>query len=247
MIAVHELLFATIFETLIASFRKYHPAGFLPRSYCRRLNRWDDPQHEFRTSYAAEEPGTALVEVFQAYVPSVTAQTTRGQLYPSPYLYPRPDLLPGREHLKALLGPSKWEWQALVGVKVEADGRLLDITSPDDRRWLEREITDTLAELGIDQVTTHELTDTDRPKTQRIARAAFERGIAGFRYPSNVGAVPCLALFEGRAKLIAVGGAPQPLDPDMAEAHELLQAEIQLIHNEADDNTDELARRSEAL
>jgi hypothetical protein len=225
---------------------KNDPAGFVPRSLCRWLNRWDDPEQEFRTSYAAEEPGTALVEVFQAYAPSVIAQTTRGRLYPSRYLYPSPDLLPGREHLKALLGPSKWEWQALVAVEVEADGRILDITSPGDRRWLERELTDTLVALGIVQVTTHELTDEDRSKTQRIARAAFDRGIAGFRYPSNVGEVPCLALFEGRGKLIAVGGAPRPLDPDMVEAHELLRAEIQLIHIESDDNTDELARRSEA-
>ena len=100
---------------------KNDPAGFVPRSFCRWLNRWDDPEQEFRTNYAAEEPGTALVEVFQAYAPSVIAQTTRGRLYPSPYLYPSPDLLPGREHLKALLGPSKWEWRALVAVEVEAE------------------------------------------------------------------------------------------------------------------------------
>lgn len=78
------------------------------------MNRWDDPEHEFRTSYAAEQPGTALVEVFQSYRPTVQAQTTRGSLYPSPYELPSPDLIPAREHLKALLGPSKWEWRALA-------------------------------------------------------------------------------------------------------------------------------------
>jgi hypothetical protein len=223
---------------------KDDPAGLMPRSLCGWLNRWDDPEHEFRTSYAADDPGTALVEVFQAYRPSVPAQTTRGQLYPSPYLSPSPDLLPGLEYLKALLGPSKWKWRALVEVEPMANGRILDVTKPADRGWLERQITGTLADLGIDWVTTNELTDKHRSRTQRIARAAFERGIAGFRYPSNVGEVPCLALFEGRGRLTAVGGAPRPLDPSMAEARGLLRADIRLIYDEAADNTDELAKRS---
>jgi hypothetical protein len=83
------------------------PAGFVPRESCRWMNRWDDLEQGFRTSYAAEQPGTAMIEVFQSYRPTVPAQTTRGSLYPSRYLYPSKDLLPGREHLKALLGPSK--------------------------------------------------------------------------------------------------------------------------------------------
>src|SRR5450755_2216905 len=158
------------------------PAGFVPRGLCRWTHRWDDPEHEFRTSYAAEQPGTALVEVFQSYRPTVQAQTTRGALYPSQYLYPSKDILPGREHLKALLGPSKWEWRALAAVELETQHRILDVADPADRGWLEREITDVLTTLGIQQVTTHVLTDPDRSKTQHIARAAFDRGIGGFRY-----------------------------------------------------------------
>ena len=48
---------------------KDDPAGFSPRELTSWRNRWDDPQREFRTSYAAETVGTALVEVFQHYRP----------------------------------------------------------------------------------------------------------------------------------------------------------------------------------
>lgn len=40
---------------------KDDPAGFSPRELTSWRNRWDDPQREFRTSYAAETVGTALV------------------------------------------------------------------------------------------------------------------------------------------------------------------------------------------
>lgn len=220
---------------------KDDPAGFSPRELTSWRNRWDDPQREFRTSYAAETVGTALVEVFQHYRPTVQAQTTRGELYPSSYLYPSDDLLPGREHLKALLGPSKWAWRAIVAVEVDTDARVLDLIKA-DRGWLEREIPEVLQSLNIQSVTTNVLTDPNREATQQIARAAYDKGIAGFRYPSNAGEVPCVALFEGRGGLKALGTL-RPVTPDIAEARGLLEVDVELIHREEDDNTIELAAR----
>jgi hypothetical protein len=217
------------------------PAGLVPRDKTRWVNRWDDPEHEFRTGYAAEEPGTALAEVFQDDRPTVQAQATRGELYPSPYLLTGPDLYPGREHLRALLGPSRWNWRQLVPVEIQSSGRILDLIGG-DRGWFEREATDLLTELGIERVTTHVLSDPDRTVTQRLARAAFDRGIAGLRYPSNAGEVPCLALFEGRGRFDA-SGAAQPVTPEMPEHQDLIQLDLMLITQEADDNADELAGR----
>jgi hypothetical protein len=221
---------------------KDDPAGLIPRERTTWQNRWDDPEREFRTSYAAETTGTALAEVFQHYRPTVQAQTTRGQLYPSEYLYPSEDLFPGREHLAALLGPSKWAWRALVEVEVDTEGRILDLIKC-DRGWFEREITDVLQSMGIERVTTHVLTDPDRGTTQQLARAAYDKGIAGIRYPSNAGEVPCLALFEGRGSLKPVG-SPQPLTPEVPETRELVELDVQLIRRESDDNTVELTSRN---
>ena len=96
------------------------------------------------------------MEVFQHYRPTVQAQTTRGELYPSSYLYPSDDLFPGREHLKALLGPSKWAWRTVVAVEVDTAARVLDLIKA-DRGWLEREIPEVLQSLGIEGITTNVL------------------------------------------------------------------------------------------
>jgi hypothetical protein len=217
------------------------PAGFVPLEKTRWVNRWDDPEHEFRTGYAAEDPGTALAEVFQDYRPSVQAQATRGPLYTSKYLLTSNDLYPGREHLRALLGPSKWRWRAIVPVEIHTDARILDLIG-NDRGWFEREATDLLRELDIERVTTHVLSDPDRTVTQRLARAAYDRGIAGLRYPSNAGEVPCVALFEGRAGFKDAGDA-QSVTPEMSEHATLVGLDLLLIHEEADDNTAALAAR----
>jgi RES domain len=221
------------------------PAGFVPLKLTSWENRWDDPQREFRTSYAAEKPATALVEVFQGYRPTVQAQTTRGDLYPGEYLYPSDDLLPGREHLTALLGPSKWATLVLASVEVEPAGRILDLIR-DDRGWFEREIPDVLQGLGVERVDTNVLTNPGRRATQQFARAAYDKGISGFRYPSNAGEVPCVALFEGRGNLKIVGPV-RAVSPDMAEADELIRVDIQLIAREEDDNTLELSERGKRL
>jgi hypothetical protein len=222
---------------------KDDPAGFVPLELTGWKNRWDDPQREYRTSYAAEKPATALVEVFQDYRPTVQAQTTRGTLYPGKYRYPKKDMFPRREHLKALLGPSKWGERVLAEVEVEPAGRILDLIR-DDRGWFEREIPDVLRGLGIERVDTNVLTNPDRNATQHLARAAYDKGISGFRYPSNAGEVPCVALFEGRGCLKIVGPV-LPVTTDMAEADELVRVDIQLIDCEEDDNTIELAKRGE--
>ena len=111
--------------------------------------------------------------MFQRYRPSVRAQQTRGALLLSEYLLLSKDLLLGREHLQARLGPSKWEWRALVAVEIETEGRILDLVGA-DRGWLEREATETLAELGIAKVTAHTLTDIDRNVTQRLVNVPRE-------------------------------------------------------------------------
>jgi hypothetical protein len=98
--------------------------------------------------------------------------------------------------------------------------------------------------LGIERVDTNVLTNPDRNATQHLARAAYDKGISGFRYPSNAGEVPCVALFEGRGFLEIIGTVI-PVSTDMAEAGELVRVDIQLIDREEDDNTIELAQRSE--
>jgi hypothetical protein len=94
-----------------------------------------------------------------------------------------------------------------------------------DRDWLEREETEVLAEIGVAKVTTHILTDIDRGVTQRMAGVMYDGGVAGVRYRSNVGEGACVALFESRARFLALGQA-LAVTPEMDEARTLPQSEI---------------------
>lgn len=62
--------------------------------------------------------------------------------------------------------------------------------------------------LDISQVTARR-----RTLTQQIATTAYDDGVGVIRYPSSLDGNPCYALFEGRARLVALA-EPIPLtDP----------------------------------
>jgi hypothetical protein len=46
-----------------------------------------------------------------------------------------------------------------------------------------------------------DISSRNRALTQALARALYDDGAAGVRYPSNIEGWPCVALLEGRARL----------------------------------------------
>ncbi len=84
------------------------------------------------------------------------------------------------------------------------------------REALARRHAPLLASHGMSHLDLSEVRSQDRVVTQSIARSLFEDGYAGVRFASHLDDLPCYALFEGRARLIARDD-PQPLSADLPD------------------------------
>lgn len=178
----------------------------MPRALCGWNNRFDDPLREYRTLYAADERLTALREVLADLRPNARAIADFRALFGEGAALPA--------------GLVTWPWRkghALAeGVVAPGRARLVDLDDVTVRRDLERDHAALLAEHGMSHLDIAEIRSRARPVTQGISRALYERGAAGVRFRSNVDDRPCLALFEGRARLDA-RGRPLPLTGDLPE------------------------------
>ena len=81
---------------------------------------------------------------------------------------------------------------------------------------LEIELAELLLRKGIRHLTVAKILDDDRELTQAVARSLFNRGAAGAEFPSKHDGKFCVALFEGRARLIQKG-KPKPLTDPIPE------------------------------
>jgi hypothetical protein len=124
--------------------------------------------------------------------------------------------------LAGLVKKSWLESKALAQGRLEVlSGELVDLGSMTVRRDLERRYARTLRDHGIVNLDFSELQSRSRELTQFLAGELFREGAAGVLYSSNVNGKPCAALFEGRARLEAIGSAI-PLTELMGELNAVL-------------------------
>jgi hypothetical protein len=79
---------------------------------------------------------------------------------------------------------------------------------------LERDHADLLAKHGMRHLDMGQSHSGNRIVTQTIVRSLYDQGAAGVIFGSQLDDQPCLALFEGRARL-ETDGSPIPLTDDI--------------------------------
>ena len=162
-------------------------------------NRFDDSRREFRSLYCALDARTCLREVLADLRPSLQA------------------LAEFEETGKKSWSPVPDEWRVkrvLVPATVEIlSGALYSLDDVSLRRDLERKLLGLLLDQGIGHLDLDVVQGSAREVTQAIARALFEEGAAGVLYRSKYDNEVCVALFEGRSRLIPRGDALSLAEP----------------------------------
>lgn len=103
----------------------------------------------------------------------------------------------------------------LCPARAIGDGDLCDIDGDLTlRRDLEHEHARMLVEHGLDHLDVAQIRSRDRIVTQTVGRSLFRRGFAGVAFGSNLDDGRCVALFEGRSRLLQTGTA-LTLTPDL--------------------------------
>lgn len=113
--------------------------------------------------------------------------------------------------------PLEWRTErVLAPATASAVGPITDLLDPVTRMALEQEHAALLARYDMAHLDLSQITTKTRVVTQTISRSLFDEGASGIRFPSNTDGLPCIALFEGRAKLVA-GGPVEPLTEPITE------------------------------
>ncbi len=174
----------------------------MPWALCGWQHRWDDPQREYRTLYAARQPETCLREVLADLRPSTKVLAELEELF-------GPDAHAARD-----AGVVTREWREahrLCPAWADGDGPLADLDGDLAlRRRLEARHARLLADRGMDHLDVAEVRSKDRVVTQTLGRDLHGRGYCGVVFGSHLDDRPCLALFEGRA-VLRPRGAPRQL------------------------------------
>ncbi|MFL6197843.1 MAG: RES family NAD+ phosphorylase [Thermoanaerobaculia bacterium] len=183
------------------------PLDFVPRDHASWTHRFDDPERSYRTLYCAEQRETCFLEVFYSKRPDLTAIQEMADSYGCSLQEARQQA--GAVSLEEILTRSI----APARIEVES-GDVLDIEDLDLRSMLELEH---LEELDISV-----LRGKNRVLTRKLSRTLFKQGAAGVVYGSRVVDSRCIALFEGRARLIP-DGEPEPLKDRLDELRAVLE------------------------
>jgi hypothetical protein len=113
--------------------------------------------------------------------------------------------------LAGQFSPDEILTRAIAPARIEAvSGDVLDVEDLHLRSKLELELIEELIANGLKHLDIPTLRSGKRAVTRRIGRCLFDKGVAGVTYGSHVDNRLCMALFEGRARLIP-DGEPQPL------------------------------------
>jgi hypothetical protein len=204
------------------------PLGFVPLERRAYNNRFDDIHRRFGTLYCALVAETALREVLADLRPN-TAAIAR---YLGRF---------GQEaaaDLPSAAVTAVWRRRhVLAPARLKLDGSVLDLTDLEERREIELRQADLLAAHDMSHLDLHEVTTRRRVVTQTIAAdASDELGSAAIRFASRLDGLPCYALFEGRAGLVA-DGEPLPLTDPAPEPLENVVAGWGLIMEAASGTT----------
>ncbi len=184
----------------------YHlnPTAFTPRDLYAYNHRFDDAQRRFRTLYLAEQPETALREVLADFRPNLAAQQRFLERFG----------LQSAADFAVEQVTAAWRRQhVLTAAMIDLDGPLVDLTEVSARQEVERRHVGLLVDHGLDHLDLHEITTKRRAVTQTIAAELYDRGDAGVRFPSRLDGMACIALFEGRGVVHAVGDPIALTDP----------------------------------
>jgi len=171
------------------------PLEFTPHAFYGWQNRFDDPRHEYRTIYAAEERITAIREVVQDLRPNTRV---RAELR----------ALGAKEGEFVVAGSVPWKWRlerVLAPANLITTDEVIDLTDPGVRASLEGEHAELLNRYGMKHLDVSDITSKTRIVTQTLSRSLFESGASGIRFPSNTDNRPCVVLFESRGSLTANG------------------------------------------
>lgn len=181
------------------------PTKPAPRDVSRWSGRFDDPNREFQTVYAARTAQTALCETLAPLRPSaVTFAELRASLR-SPL-----------EVMDALSGVrlSDFDDLALVSavavLAADTRGAVFDLSNARARSQLKRRHPDLLANAGVAHLDEADVLAVARGLTQALARQLYDAGHCGITYRSNIDGGRCLALFCDRGYLRPRGEA-EPL------------------------------------
>jgi hypothetical protein len=184
------------------------PLDFVPRHLCGWQHRWDDPEREYRTLYAAESELTCLREVLADLRPNAKAIAELTQLFGDTTPALRDAGVVGHELLDAHL---------LCPARAVGDGDLCDLDADVElRNRLEREHAQLLVDHDMDHLDISHVRSNDRIVTQTIGRALYARDYAGVAFGSNLDDLRCTAIFEGRAVLLPNGQSIE-LAPDLPQ------------------------------
>lgn len=176
------------------------PLTFPPREYCSWDHRFDDPEHRYRTLYAANEPITCFRERLGDLRPNTKA------------LADFENFSDGPTHFIA--GEVRWklrEEHVLVSAKISISrGEIIDIEDVTILQHLAQLHAASLHKAGIDHLNIGELRSAPRQITQAISRSLYDKGAAGILFRSKYDNQLCIALFEDRA-FLTLAGDPEPL------------------------------------
>ncbi|QEC49221.1 RES domain-containing protein [Baekduia soli] len=190
------------------------PFGYPPRAVCSWNSRFDDPQHQYRTIYAADHRLTCLREVLAPLRPNLKARAEFAELQHAQGIAAGHRLSPAGEVTRV------WRQNnVLVAGRVARSGHLVDLR---ERRLMEQLASAhalLLAAHDLLQLDVSEITSSDREITQNFSRDLYDKGASGLRFASALDTLGCVVLFEGRARL-----RPTPVQTPLTNAvPELLQ------------------------
>ena len=172
------------------------PCEFTPRDLCGWNHRFDDPQREYRTIYAADKKETCLREVLADLRPSKKALADFKKNFGDDDALKCAGLVTRALRRKHVLV------QADIAVSA---GTAADIESAAVLRDLSERLGHTLD--------TARVRGKDRALTRAASRLLYSDGHSGIRFRSRLDAFPCHALFEGRAHLDQRGKATSLTEP----------------------------------
>ncbi|MBJ7330655.1 MAG: RES domain-containing protein [Solirubrobacteraceae bacterium] len=188
------------------------PRDYVRHAYCSWQHRFDDPLHDYRTLYCAEQPITCLREVLGDLRPNTKARADFMEFQRAQGIHPDEVREPANEVT------ARWRQEnALAPGVVRRTGRLADLGN---RRLLEQLATAhafVLAEHGMHQLDLTNITSKNRRVTQEISRDLYEHGAAGLLFRSNHDGARCRAVRRTRRDAASQTGHPDdPRSPGTA-------------------------------
>jgi hypothetical protein len=190
----------------------YHadPCGFVPEDLYPWNYRFDDVHRRFRTIYVGEFAETCLREVLSDLRPKASAIRRFVEQF-------KPD---AAADVPSAPVTASWRQQhILVRATLELAGPVIDLCDADQLYEIEQHHISLLDEHGLDHLDLSAVATKHRAITQSIAADVHDRlEAAAIRFPSKHDDNPCVAVFEGRGRLLQCDEPAVPLTDPAPEA-----------------------------